>query len=125
MSTSEQALAATAAPEPANGALGMAGSEGITPGILSPAELARMANEMFNALPDEIQQPAITAARVMLPANSAFSGNPYAALPNPTAPAVPGILAGFTELQPSGFIPVPDRSAPPDVQPSASAPGRR
>ena len=123
MSTSEQALVTPAAPEVASGDLGLLGSEARDSGILSPVELARMANEMFNALPDEIQQPAITAARVMLPANSAFSGNPYAALPNPTAPAVPGILAGFTELQPSGFIPVPDRSAPPDVQPSASAPG--
>ena len=123
MSTSEPTLVTAAAPAAGNGTPGLPGSEGISTGILSPAELARLANEMFSALPDEIQQPAITAARIVLPANSAFSGNPYAALPNPTAPAVPGNLAGFAELQPSGFIPVPDRSAPPDVRPSASAPG--
>jgi hypothetical protein len=76
MSTSEQALVTPAAPEVASGDLGLLGSEARDSGILSPVELARMANEMFNALPDEIQQPAITAARVMLPANSAFSGNP-------------------------------------------------
>ena len=95
MSTSEQTFVTATAPEAANGALGLPGIEGITPGILSPAELARMANEMFNALPEELQHPAVTAARAVLPPNSAFSGNPYAAVPSPTAPAVPGILAGF------------------------------
>jgi cysteine desulfurase/selenocysteine lyase len=100
----------------------MAGSEGITPGILSPAELARMANEMFNALPQELQHPAVTAARAVLPPNSAFSGNPHAAVPSPTAPAVPGILAGFAELQPGPFVATPDHSVPPDVRTSASAP---
>ena len=93
MSTSEQ----TRLPgSPATGPGGLPGGF-IQPasevGLLSPAELSRMANEMFNALPDELQQPATVAARVVLPANSAFSGNPFAALPGPTAPAVPGLLA--------------------------------
>ena len=100
----------------------MPGSAGIAPGVLSPAELARMANAMFSGLPDEVQQPGNTAARMVLPANSAFSGNPYAAVPSPTAPAVPGILAGFAELQPAGFVPTPDHSVPPDARSSASVP---
>ena len=36
-------------------------------GAASPAELSRLANEMFNALPDELQQPAAAAARTLLP----------------------------------------------------------
>jgi cysteine desulfurase / selenocysteine lyase len=122
MSTSEQSLVTPVIPEANSAAVGLPGSAGIAPGILSPAELARMANAMFNALPDEVQQPAVTAARAVLPANSAFSGNPYAAVPGPTAPAVPGILAGFAELQPSAFVATPDHSVPPDVRSSASAP---
>src|SRR5271166_920524 len=103
MSTNEPALTGAApnrAPDVNAQAAGLHAGEGFSAGILSPAELARMANDLFNALPNEIQQPAITAARVVLPANSAFSGNPYAAVPSPTAPAVPGILGGLIELQP-------------------------
>ena len=111
MSTSDRTLVSTAAP----------GSEGVIPGVLSPAELSRMANELFSALPDELQQPAVTAARVLLPPNSAFTGNPYAAAPSPTAPAVPGILAGLTEVQPGAFVATPDRSIVPDTRSSASA----
>jgi cysteine desulfurase/selenocysteine lyase len=128
MSTSEQSLVTPAIPEvnstgPAlAGSSALPGSAGIAPGDLSPAELARMANAMFNALPDEMQQPGNTAARFVLPANSAFSGNPYAAVPSPTAPAVPGILAGLAELQPAGFVATPDHSVPPDARSSASVP---
>jgi len=128
MSTSEQPLATPALPEVNSGAVALPASSafpasaGVAPGILSPAELARMANAMFNALPDEVQQPAITAARVVLPSNSAFSGNPYAAVPSPTAPAVPGLLAGLAELQPASFVATPDHSVPPDVRSSASVP---
>jgi len=81
-----------------------------------------MANDLFNALPNEIQQPAITAARVVLPVNSAFSGNPYAAVPSPTAPAVPGILGGLAELQPGAFVPTPDHGLPPDARSNATVP---
>ena len=119
MSTSEQSLVTPVIPEANSAGAGLPGS---APGILSPAELARMANAMFNALPDESQQPAIAAARVVLPANSAFSGNPYAAVPGPTVPAVPGILAGFAELQPGAFVATPDHSVPPDARSSASVP---
>jgi hypothetical protein len=122
MSTSEPALSTAAIPNANSAAQGLPASAGITPGVLSPAELARMANEMFNALPDEVQQPAIAAAGIVLPANSAFSGNPYAAVPGPTVPAVPGILAGFAELPANGLNPIPDRSVQPDVRSSASAP---
>src|SRR5450432_2819014 len=85
-------------------------------GALSPAELARMANGMFQALPDEMQQPAIAAARAVLPPNSAFSGNPYAAIPGPTAPAVPGLPAGAVDAQPKAFVATPDRTILPDVR---------
>ncbi|MGA3134269.1 MAG: aminotransferase class V-fold PLP-dependent enzyme, partial [Terracidiphilus sp.] len=122
MSTSEPALSTGAIPNANSAAQGLPASAGITPGVLSPAELARMANEMFNALPDEVQQPAIAAAGIVLPANSAFSGNPYAAVPGPTVPAAPGILAGFAELPSNGLNPIPDRSVQPDVRSSASAP---
>jgi cysteine desulfurase / selenocysteine lyase len=121
MSTSEPALVRVPIPR-WTARLGIAGSAGIAPGILSPAELARMANEMFNALPDEAQQPAITAAGVVLPANSAFSGNPYAAVPSPTAPAFLGFLPGLRSCSLNGFVATPDRSVPPDVRSSASAP---
>jgi cysteine desulfurase/selenocysteine lyase len=80
-----------------------------------------MANELFTALPDELQQPALAAARAVLPPNSAFTGNPFAAVPGPTAPAVPGILAGLAEAQPGAFVATPDRSIVPDTRSSASA----
>jgi len=121
MSTSEQ----TRLPgSPATGPGGLPGGF-IQPasevGLLSPAELSRMANEMFNALPDELQQPATVAARVVLPANSAFSGNPFAALPGPTAPAVPGLLASLADAQPGQFVAHPDRSVAPEVRQSVPA----
>jgi cysteine desulfurase/selenocysteine lyase len=122
MSTSEQALVTPAAAEVASGALGLPGSEGRDSGILSPAELAHIANEMFNALPGELQHPTVTAANSVLPPNSAFSGNPYAAVPSPTAPAVPGIAAGLAETQPGAFVATPDRSVAPDARSNVSAP---
>jgi cysteine desulfurase/selenocysteine lyase len=111
MSTSDRTLVSTAAP----------GSEGVIPGVLSPAELSRMANELFSALPGELQQPAVTAARVLLPPNSAFTGNPFAAAPSPTVPAVPGILSSLTNILPGAYVAKPDRSVVPDTRSSASA----
>ena len=125
MSTSDETRTSIATPEIGDWATVLRGSEGIDPGILSPAELARMANEMFNALPGEAQQPAVTAARVILPPNSAFSGNPYAAVPSPTPPAVPGLLANLTDVQPGGFVATPDRGVAPDLRtpgPATTAP---
>ena len=122
MNTTEQSLGTPVIPGANSAGSELPGSAGIVPGVLSPAELARMANAMFNALPDEAQQPAITAARAVLPANSAFSGNPYAAAPSPTAPAIPGMLAGFAELQPGPFVAPPDRSVPPEPRSAAAAP---
>ena len=113
MSTSEQTLVPGASPEAASVPAGLPGT-GITPGVLSPAELTRMANEMFNALPGELQQPALAAARVVLPSNSAFTGNPYAAVPSPTAPAVPGLASGLFEPLPASFVSAPDHGAAPD-----------
>jgi len=111
MSTSER-LPATGADFPLDTSL----SASLQTGLLSPSELARMANRMFQALPDEMQQPALAAARVVLPPNSALSGNPYAAVPGPTAPAVPGLLAEVVEAQPKAFVATPDRSIAPDVR---------
>jgi cysteine desulfurase/selenocysteine lyase len=109
MSTSEQTLAGTVAPNSPSETQGLPGTPGQAPGVLSPAELARMANEMFRALPEELQQPLVAAARVGLPPNSALSGNPYAAIPSPTAPAVPGILASnFVEALPLNPVPWSD-----------------
>ena len=121
MSTSDRTLPSTALPETGSWAAALPGSDGVPTGILSPTELARMANELFTALPDELQQPALAAARAVLPPNSAFTGNPFAAVPGPTAPAVPGILAGLAEAQPGAFVATPDRSIVPDTRSSASA----
>jgi cysteine desulfurase/selenocysteine lyase len=122
MSTSEASLGTPVFPEVNSAGARIPESASAIPGILSPAELTRMANDMLNALPDQIQQPAITAARAVLPANSAFSGNPYAAVPVPTAPAVPGILSGFADLQPGPLVATPDHSVPPDMRSNASVP---
>ena len=121
MSTSDRTLASTTLPETGGWDAALPVSEGAVPGILSPAELARMANELFTALPDELQQPALAAARAGLPPNSAFTGNPYAAAPSPTAPAAPGILASLTETQPTAFAATPETSIAPDARSSASA----
>ena len=92
-------------------------------GVLSPIELTRMANVMFQALPDEIQQPAVTGARSALPSNSAFTGNPHAAVPGPTVPPIPGLLSEINEAKPQTYVATPDRSMAPDVRgPVASVP---
>ncbi len=83
-------------------------------GVPSPAELARLANEIFNALPQDAQLPLTKAAATVLPPNSAFSGNPYAAVPGPTAPAVPGLFADLMESTPGVFTTVTGRNASPD-----------
>jgi cysteine desulfurase/selenocysteine lyase len=81
-----------------------------------------MANELFNALPGDLQLPAAAAARVALPANSAFTGNPYAAVPSPTAPPIPGLLSGVTDLQSGSYVSTPDRTIAPDARSVASTP---
>ncbi len=91
-------------------------------GVLSPSEVARIANELFNTLPGELQLPAAAAARVVLPPNSAFTGNPYAAMPSPTLPAVPGLLARLADLQSGSYVATPDRTIAPDVRTPVTAP---
>jgi cysteine desulfurase/selenocysteine lyase len=85
-----------------------------------------MANAIFNALPDEAQPPAATVATAVLPSSSAQTGNPYTAVPSPTAPAIPGQLGVFVdaerELRPVGVVSVPDRNILPDVRTAAVAP---
>lgn len=85
-----------------------------------------MANAIFNALPDEAQPPAATAATAVLPPNSAQTGNPYAAVPSPTAPAIPGALGVVVDaerqLRPVGFVSVPDRNIAPDLRSASAAP---
>jgi cysteine desulfurase/selenocysteine lyase len=101
-----------------------AGPSAVLPvGLPSPAELTRLANEIFNALPQDAQLPAAKAAGTVLPPNSAFTGNPYAAVPGPTAPAVPGLFAGLTEVTLQPFTITPDRNTTPDPRSNApSAP---
>ena len=117
MSTSDRTSALAGAGEMGRWATGLPGSVEAVPGILSPAELARMANEFFRALPDEIQQTAVTAAKAVLPPNSAFTGNPYSAIPGPTAPAIPGIASGLIDASPKPLIAHPERSIAPDLRP--------
>jgi len=121
MSTSEPSPISTVLPDAGDWTTGLHGSEAIAPGILSPSQLARVANEMFNALPEALQQPAAAAAAAVLPPNSAVSGNPYAAVPSPTAPAVPGLVASLAEAQPGAFVATPDRSILPAVRQPALA----
>jgi hypothetical protein len=120
MSTSEQVPILTGTPGAGDLAAGLHGSEGIPTGIISPTEVARLANELFNALPDDLQQPAATAARAVLPSNSAFTGNPYAAVPAPTAPTVPGFFSGAVDALPKAVVDQPSRSIAPNLRPSAS-----
>ena len=128
MSTSEQPqIAPTPVSSPVGSSPeslvnGLNASDGAVPGVLSPAELARIANELFNALPSELQLPAAAAARVALPPNSAFTGNPYAAVPSPTVPEVPGLLASLSDLQSGSYVSTPDRTIAPDARSAASAP---
>jgi len=121
MSTSDHLPAAAASPSAADWGAGLHGSEGIAPGSLSPAELSRIANELFNELPGEQQHLAATAARVVLPPNSTFTGNPFAAVPSPTAPAVPGVLAPVADAGTGSYIATPERSLLPDSRSSASS----
>jgi cysteine desulfurase/selenocysteine lyase len=88
--------------------------------------LARLANALFNALPDETQPPVATAAQTVLPPNSAQTGNPYAAVPGPSVPAFPGqvgiLVDAQRDLQPVGFVDIPDRAIAPDVRSASVAP---
>jgi cysteine desulfurase/selenocysteine lyase len=118
MSTSEQF---PVSPNTTDWAAGLRGSDAVAPGLLSPAQLAQMANAIFNELPDEQQYLAATAARTVLPPNSTFTGNPYAAVPAPTAPAVPGVVAPVSEAQKGSYIATPERSIAPDARSSASS----
>jgi hypothetical protein len=65
MSTSNRTQSSPGVSESDSWAGNLPGSDGLPSGILSPAELARMANELFSALPDGLQQPAVTAARML------------------------------------------------------------
>lgn len=125
MSTSDPTSALKGTPLPAHLPSGLDASGGLPAGVPSPAELARLANEVFNELPQELQLPVAKAAAVVLPPNSAFTGNPYAAVPSPTAPAIPGLLAGLIDAQPKAFVATPDRNVAPDLRtpvPSVSRP---
>jgi cysteine desulfurase/selenocysteine lyase len=121
MSTSEQLPLSAASLNVADWAAGARGIDTVAPGVLSPAQLARMANELFNELPAEQQFLAATAARAVLPPNSTFTGNPYAAVPAPTAPAVPGVVVPLSETSPGNYIATPERSIAPDARLSATA----
>ena len=131
MSTSDPTSAPVMTPETSNWSSGLDSSPGLPAGAPSPAELTRLANEIFNALPQELQLPAAKAAATALPPNPAFTGNPYAAIPAPTAPAVPGLLSSFIEVAPGAFKATPDRNVapdrnaapnPPSIAPSAPRP---
>ncbi len=119
MSTSDHSRVPAAVPETGNWAAGLHAVEGVPPGIPAPAELSRMANEIFNALPQPLQRPVASAAAAVLPPNSAVTGNPHAAVPSPTAPPIPGLLSGLSEAHPGAFVETPDRGATPRVSPDA------
>jgi cysteine desulfurase/selenocysteine lyase len=129
MSTSEQSLAAPALPEAnSGGALlpgssALPGSAGIAPGVLSPAELARMANAMFNALPDEMQQPANTAARCGVAGELCIQRKPLRGCAQPHRACSSWNSRRVCRAAAwSGFVATPDHSVPPDARSSASVP---
>ena len=124
MSTSNPVLLTT--PETSGPGTGFPGSELLAPGLPSPAELARIANALFQGIPEEAQPTVVSAAQTALPSNSAQTGNPWAALPAPTAPAFPG-QAGFPvdeerALRPAGHVDIPDRNIAPDLRSESAAP---
>ena len=127
MSTSNPTPTPEGPAETTRWASGLGPSAGLPAGVPSPAELTRLANEIFNALPQDARLPATKVAAAVLPPNSAFTGNPYAAVPDPIAPAIPGLLAGVTDATPGVFMPAPGRNASPDrntaADPRANAPG--
>ena len=116
MSTSDHSPVPASGSESVNWGAGLHVIEGIPAGVPAPTDLARMANELFNAMPQPLQQPALAAAAAVLPPNSALTGNPYAAIPTPTAPPIPGLLAGLSEAYPGAFVATPDRAAAPDLR---------
>ena len=125
MSTSDPTPVSKVTPGLANLPSGLDANAGLPAGIPSPAELSRLANEIFNELPQELQLPVAKAAATVLPPSSAFTGNPYAAVPPPTIPAVPGLLAGLTDAQSGTFVAVPDRNIAPDPRTPVPSATRR
>jgi cysteine desulfurase/selenocysteine lyase len=117
-------VSSQAGSKPENSVHGLNAGDDAFPGVVSPAEVARIANELFNALPSDLQLPAAAAARVALPPNSAFTGNPYAAVPSPTVPAAPGLLASLTDLQSGSYVSTPDRTIAPDARSAVSVPAQ-
>ncbi|MEI9969498.1 MAG: family 2A encapsulin nanocompartment cargo protein cysteine desulfurase [Terracidiphilus sp.] len=122
MSTSNPTPTPEGRAESARWASGLGPGAALPAGVPSPAELTRLANEIFNALPQDAQLPAAKAAAAVLPPNSAFSGNPHSAVPGPTAPAVPGLLAGLADPTTQPFVTTPDRNTTPDLRSNAAAP---
>jgi cysteine desulfurase/selenocysteine lyase len=122
MSINDPTSVTTTSPDKAAWTAGLQTREATPAAVISPSELARLANEMFSALPSDVQLPAVAAARVALPPISALSGNPYAAVPAPTVPAVPGLLDGVAKIQPPVSGATSSRSIPPAVQPSLQPP---
>ena len=111
MSTNEESRSQSAIPETGNWTTVLPGSGAIPPGVLDPIELARMANEFFTSLPSALQPPTSLAPAAPVPPGSPVTANPYAAVPAPVAPAVPGLLPSFAAAQPIPLLPARDRGA--------------
>jgi cysteine desulfurase/selenocysteine lyase len=94
----------------------------VPPGILDPAELARMANEFFTALPQALQPPTSLAPASPVPPGSPVSVNPHAAPPQPTVPAVPGLLPSVAADQQKPIVPARERGALSPQSPTEAIP---
>jgi cysteine desulfurase / selenocysteine lyase len=123
MSTSDESRASSTVPETGNWAGALPGGGAVPPGVLDPVELARMANEFFTALPEALQPPVSVAPAAPVPVGSPVAVNPHAAVPNPTVPAVPGLLPSFAATQPIPVLPARDTGAAPSSVPAAPAGG--
>ena len=90
------------------------------PGGLGTVESPGLSNEFFTALPEALEPPLSAAPAAPVPPGSPVNVNPYAAVPGPTAPALPGLLSSLATQQPI-LIPARDTGAAPAGNPSAAS----
>jgi cysteine desulfurase/selenocysteine lyase len=84
-----------------------------------------MANEFFTALPQALQPPtSLAPASPVLP-GSPVSVNPHATPPQPTVPAVPGLLPSFAADQQKPIVPARERGALSPQSPTEAIPAPR
>jgi hypothetical protein len=106
MSTSEQLPLSTGIPETGAGQLrDCSEREGHAPGHSLSSRVGAHGQRDVQRVAGDASAACRQRGGAVLPPNSAFSGNPYAAVPSPTAPAVPGLVARLAIAQPGRLSP--------------------